>query len=85
MRQATVSQTFSDEGAPGGIACVMCSPTKSRTAKTMPIGIPTANSFSTSRRRTTVIAQTATVTQNKKTGNQPETIDRLPIYGSGSS
>ena len=41
----------------------------------MPIGIPIANSLRTSRRRTTAVTQTATVTQNKKTGNQPETIE----------
>src|SRR5271166_1786834 len=48
--------------------------------KTMPIGMPIANSFSTSRRRTTAITQTATVTQNKKTGSQPATIEVLPTF-----
>ena len=46
--------------------------------KAMPTGIPIANSFRTSRRRTTAIRQTATVTQNRKTGNQPETMEMLP-------
>src|ERR1700749_4979869 len=50
----------------------------------MPIGMPNANSFSTSRRTTTAATQTATVVQNKKTGNQPATIEtlaRLPRIG----
>src|SRR6201988_5020681 len=50
----------------------------------MPIGMPNANSFSTSRRTTPAATQTATVVQNKKTGNQPATIEtlaRLPRIG----
>jgi hypothetical protein len=77
-RHATHNQTYRESSPSSWIVCVTCSPTNSRTAKTMPIGMPIANSFSTSRRKTTAIRQTATVTQNKATGNQPEMIEMLP-------
>ena len=39
--------------------------------------MPMANSISMSRRRTTAMTHTATVTQNSTNGNQPETIEKL--------
>ena len=68
-----------DRGAPAGTAWVIARPANSTTVKPMPIGIPIANSRSTSRRVVTATTQNATVTQNKKTGNQPETIEMLPM------
>ena len=67
-----------DRGAPAGMAWVIWSPPNSTTVKPMPIGMPIANSRSTCRRVATATTQNATVTQNKKTGNQPETIETLP-------
>ena len=81
MRHITHSHTFRDWGAPVGIAWVRLSVTNRRTAKTTPTGMPIANSLSTSRRSTTAVTQAATVTQNKTTGNQPETIETLPAFG----
>ena len=80
IRHATPSHTYREMGAPVGTACVMASPPNSRTAKPMPIGMPMRNSCSTSRRSTTAMTQTASVTQNKATGNQPAMIEMLPTF-----
>ena len=42
--------------------------------------MPSANSFSTSRRRSTAITQAAIVAQDSRVGNQPPTIETLPQF-----